>query len=107
MFDGTYKLNNARMPLVILLIVDGNGESQIAGLTIVKSENEDTFLQFFEEFKKENVRHGDIEVIMSDNWSLLLSVCAAIFTFIFLFFQCMCSNVSLFPNLKGKFFCSS
>lgn len=66
MFDGTYKLNNRRMPLVILLVIDGNGESQIAGLFIVRSENEQTFRYLFEEFKKENEKHDKIEIIMSD-----------------------------------------
>lgn len=66
MFDGTYKLNNLRMPVVILLVVDGNGESQVVGLAIVRSENDDSFRNFFEEFKKENPRHVDIQVIMSD-----------------------------------------
>lgn len=32
MFGGTYSLNDRRMPLIILLVVDGNGDSQIAGL---------------------------------------------------------------------------
>lgn len=66
MFDGTYKLNNRRMPLVIMLVVDGNGESQIAGLCVVRSENAQTFRNFFEELKAENPRHTDIKVILSD-----------------------------------------
>lgn len=66
MFDGTYCLNDRRMPLVVILVIDGNGESQIAGFCIVKSENTRTFLHMFEEFKKENPRHTDIDVIMSD-----------------------------------------
>lgn len=32
MFDGTYSLNDRRMVLIILLVIDGNAESQIAGL---------------------------------------------------------------------------
>lgn len=66
MFDGTYKLNDRRMPLVVMLVVDGNGESQIAGLCIVRSENAATFNILFDEFKAENPRHSDIEVILSD-----------------------------------------
>lgn len=66
MFDGTYKLNDRRMPLVIMLVVDGNGESQIAGLCIVRSENVRTFRHFFDAFKNENPRYKDIEVILSD-----------------------------------------
>lgn len=66
LFDGTYKLNNRRIPLVIMLIVDGNGESQIAGLCLVRSENVRTFRQMFEIFKDENDKYVSIEVIMSD-----------------------------------------
>lgn len=39
LFDATYKLNNRRMPLFVLLIVDGNGVSEIAVLFFVKSES--------------------------------------------------------------------
>lgn len=28
--DATYKLNNLRIPLFVMLVVDGNGESEIA-----------------------------------------------------------------------------
>lgn len=66
MFDGTYKLNDRRMPLVVLLVVDGHGESQIAGLFIVKSENVETFHALFEEFKTENPKHDQVRVIVSD-----------------------------------------
>ncbi|XP_055306078.1 uncharacterized protein LOC129570476 [Sitodiplosis mosellana] len=69
MFDGTYKLNDRRMPLVILLVIDGNGESQIAGLCVVRSENDQTFRNLFDEFKKENPKHTDIKIIMSDKAS--------------------------------------
>lgn len=79
MFDGTYKLNDRRMPLVILLVVDGNGESQIAGLCVVRSENDQTFRNLFDEFKKENPKHTDIKVIMSDKASANASAFSASF----------------------------
>lgn len=66
MFDGTHALNNLRMPLVVMLIVDGNGESQIVGLAVVRSENADSFQNFFTEFKADNPKHDQIKVIMSD-----------------------------------------
>ena len=43
MIDATYKLNNLRMPLYILMVVDGNGESEVIGLWIVASEGESYF----------------------------------------------------------------
>lgn len=66
MFDGTYSLNDRRMPLVILLVVDGNGDSQIAAFFIVKSENTDVFNFLFENFKNENPNHVNINVILTD-----------------------------------------
>lgn len=66
MCDGTYKLNDRRMPLIVMLVVDGNGESQIAGLCVAKSENARTLRNLFHEFKDENPNHTKIEVIMSD-----------------------------------------
>ena len=36
--DATYKLNDLRMPLYVLLTVDGNGESEIVCLWIVQNE---------------------------------------------------------------------
>lgn len=66
MFDGTYNLNDRRMPLVIVLVIDGNGESQIAALFIVKSENTEAFNFLFESFKKENPQHVKSTVIVTD-----------------------------------------
>lgn len=66
LFDGTYKLNNMRMPLVLMLVVDGNGESQIAAFFIVRSESEQIFTDLFNEFKTENPNWGKIETIMTD-----------------------------------------
>ena len=39
MIDATYKLNNLRMPLFILMVVDSNGESEVVALWLVASEN--------------------------------------------------------------------
>lgn len=40
--DATYKLNDLRMPLYVMLTVDGNGESEIVALWIVQTEDRDT-----------------------------------------------------------------
>ena len=37
--DATYKLNDLRMPLYVLMAIDGNGESEIVFLWIVQSED--------------------------------------------------------------------
>ena len=39
LIDATYKLNDLRMPLYIMMVVDGNGESDIVALWIVASED--------------------------------------------------------------------
>lgn len=66
MFDATYSLNDRRMPLVILLVVDGNGESQVAGFFLVKSENTRVLNFLFERFKEENPKHTDVAVVITD-----------------------------------------
>lgn len=66
MFDGTYKLNDRRMPLIVLLIIDGNGESQIVGFFIVKSENAPVLNVLFEHFKVENKNYIHTEIIVTD-----------------------------------------
>ena len=35
MVDATYKLNDLRLPLFVLLVIDGNGESEVCGLFLV------------------------------------------------------------------------
>ena len=50
MIDATYKLNNLRMPLYILMVVDDNGESEVIGLWIVASEDKSTISHLMEIF---------------------------------------------------------
>lgn len=49
-----------------MLVVDGNGESQIAAFFIVRSESEQIFTALFDEFKAENPNWGKIETVMTD-----------------------------------------
>lgn len=62
--DATYKVNDRRMPLFIMLVVDGNGESQIAALFILKSENYDIVTKMLNKFKAVNENHEQINVIL-------------------------------------------
>lgn len=64
--DATYKVNDKNMPLLVLLVVDGNGESQVAGLFIIKSENAETMVNIFDHFKTVNENHDKIKVILVD-----------------------------------------
>ena len=54
LIDATYKLNDLHIPLHVLMIVDGNGESEIAALWLVTSEDRDTIKQIVGNFKKYN-----------------------------------------------------
>jgi len=40
--DATYKLVDLRIPLYVLLIEDGNGQSEIAALGLLVNEQKDT-----------------------------------------------------------------
>lgn len=74
MFDATYSLNDRHMALVILLIMDGNGESQIVAMFIVISENDNIMTEMFRQFKDENKNWAKIEVIMTDKAMVNLNV---------------------------------
>ena len=39
--DATYKLLDLRMPVYLLLVVDGNGSSEIIGLFLVEEESKE------------------------------------------------------------------
>lgn len=54
MIDATYKLNDLRLPLYVMLIVDGNGESEVVGLMLVADEEQNTIRQMMSFFKQHN-----------------------------------------------------
>lgn len=66
MIDATYKLNDLRMPLFILLIVDGNGQSEIVALWISADEEGETIRQMLQSFKKHNENHTKVTCVMAD-----------------------------------------
>lgn len=74
MFDRTFSLNDRRMPLILSLIVDGNGDSKIVGLFLSKSENINAFNFLFEHFKLENLEWIRTEVILTDKGAANLNV---------------------------------
>lgn len=74
MFDATYSLNDRHMPLVILLVVDGNGESQIVGLFIVVAENNEILSEMFRQFKQNNKNWVKVEVIITDKAMVNLNI---------------------------------
>ena len=64
--DATHKLNNLQMPLYLLVVVDGNGESEIVGLFLVVSEGEETIRKMTEIFKNHNDYHIFVKTIITD-----------------------------------------
>ena len=64
--DATYKLLDLRMPLYVLMTVDGDGLSDIVGLLIVAEESEAVITSAMESFKRHNPAWIKTTVIMSD-----------------------------------------
>lgn len=64
MVDATYAVDSHGLPLMTIMVTDGNGESHIAGLIILRSENNDSFRAAFNVFKELNPKHDKIEVIL-------------------------------------------
>lgn len=61
--DATYKLNNRRMPLFLMLVIDGNGESKLACFWILKSESRESIDPMLKFFKEHNEKWVDTKVI--------------------------------------------
>ena len=51
--DATHKLNNLRMPLYVLLVEDGNGESVIVTVSLVLHEDGCSIRKIADLFKKQ------------------------------------------------------
>lgn len=54
LIDATYKLNNLRMPMYVLMVMDGNGESEIVALWLVVYEDKHTISHLMDIFEKHN-----------------------------------------------------
>lgn len=66
MIDATYKLNELRMPLYIMLVVDSNGQSEIVAVFLTASETEEAILKMAQAFKSHNANWSQTTVIISD-----------------------------------------
>ena len=62
LIDATYKLNDLQMPLYVLMVVDGNGESEIVCLWLTQFADK----ELVQGFKKSNPNWSLIKCIMSD-----------------------------------------
>ena len=65
MVDATYKLNELRMPLYLILIVDGNGQSEIVGLYLTSLETRKAISEMVGLFKIHNLAWKSTIVILT------------------------------------------
>ena len=64
--DATYKLNDLRMPLYLLIVENGNGQSEIVGIWVVANETEETINSMVEIFKDQNPKWTNTKTVMTD-----------------------------------------
>ncbi|ELU11968.1 hypothetical protein CAPTEDRAFT_216776 [Capitella teleta] len=65
-FDATYKLNDHRMPLVVMLAENSNGESEVVSLWIVQNEELGIIMHMMCIFKRNNLRWTETKCVMAD-----------------------------------------
>ena len=64
--DATCKLNDLRMPVYIMLVEDGNGESEIVCIWIVNQEDNQIITKMMGSFKNHNHDWEKVECIITD-----------------------------------------
>ena len=64
--DATYKVNDLRMPLYLLIVENGNGQSEIVGIWVVANESEETIQAMVDIFKDQNSKWTDVKTVMAD-----------------------------------------
>ncbi len=64
--DATYKLLELRFPVYVLLVEDGNGQSEVASIFLLLEETELSIQTTVNAFKKHNSKWESTRVIMAD-----------------------------------------
>ena len=64
--DATYKLNNLRMPLYLMMCIDGNGQDEIVLMFLTMMEIEEAITKMVQTFKCTNPKWECTKVVMSD-----------------------------------------
>ena len=64
--DATYRINNLQMALYVLLVEDGNGESEIVGFWLLREETAEMITSAVNQFVSDNPASAQVEVIMAD-----------------------------------------
>ena len=72
--DATYKLNEFHIPLYLLLIVDGNGQSEIIGIYLTSHETQEAIMKMMRCLKSYNLCWTNTRVIMTDKDFVVRSV---------------------------------
>lgn len=66
MVDATYKLNELRMPLYLMLVVDSNGQSEIVAAYLTTLETKEAISKMVQAFKSHNPHWSETTVVISD-----------------------------------------
>ena len=64
--DATYKLLELRLPVYIMPVEDGNGQSEIVAVFMLTQETQVLLSKIMDLFKNHNSRWTSIRVLMSD-----------------------------------------
>lgn len=90
--DATYKLNNIRAPVYLILVDDGNGESEVVAVALLTSEEKEIIVWFLNKFKEINPALEKTKNIMADkDWTErdVLKECFPRPKFKYAFFTCL------------------
>ena len=64
--DATYKVNELKMPLYVMLGEDGNGESEVFATFLVSNEEKPTIEKMIQIFKSQNPSWTSTKTVMTD-----------------------------------------
>ena len=64
MIDATYKLNELRMPLYLMMAIDDNGQSEIVAIFLTSVETKPVITDMIRTFKEVNPAWERIGVVM-------------------------------------------
>ena len=64
--DATYKLTNLRMPVYLVMSIDGNGQGEIVLVFLTAVETEEAIAQMVRSFKVTNPRWTETKVVLTD-----------------------------------------
>ena len=64
--DATYKLNNLRMPLYLMMCIDGNGQGEIVLMYLTTTETEEAITKMVRALKNINPQWEHTKFVISD-----------------------------------------